>query len=201
MRALFLITIVLSIWPCAIACAASDDEDDASYTDACPGVSLAPLRGTDRTDRGIEGLGVLRADIERSRKTFDQLSEQHAGNYRYQTFLSSWVGFTCTTEITVQDGVVVRRAQSSRSQPTEPTTLDWVEEGDALGTHSGCAEPVTLDALYDECLSRALCSDPHDNYLYVETDAQGVLKMCGVFPVNCQDDCYEGANLDWVVFD
>lgn len=202
--------IVLGVTGLVVGCTpahegASDASASTVESEACDGVSLDPLEDLDaeRSDRGAEGLRVLRAEAQASREQFDDLNDQHQGNYSYRTTMVSFTGFRCMTEVTVRQGAVVKRSQQTSGAGADGgVDSQWTEEGEAVGSHTGACHPAaTLDALYDECLARALCTDPTQNLIYFSTDEHEVLRSCGAFPLNCEDDCYVGAELDSVTFD
>jgi hypothetical protein len=181
-----------------------DTAADPDKPGLCGGVSLEPFEAGSRMDQAPEGLRALRARAQEALDTFAALNAEHHGNYSYVAFRSSWTGWSARITLTVRDGQVVRRAQQNYYADSWDGPMpieDFVEEGEAVGTHESAAPAIGLPELYASCLDPYLCADPTDNYIYLATDAQGVLLNCGIFPADCEDDCYEGIELESVTFE
>jgi hypothetical protein len=154
---------------------------------ACPDIDTAPLTDQSRTDSGKLGLAALRRKVQDSRTAFDAYKAAHGNTYTYTRQMDSFTGAYCETTVEVTSGKVTK-ATERRAEGLEFETRSTISAGGG----GGCHPAVTMDALYDECLTKTLCQDPSENYLYVSVDARGLLIECGNFPMNCADDCYEG---------
>lgn len=161
----------------------SVDADNADAYAACPDVFSDPV--PNRDDSGGLGLAALRQRVLESRNAFAQWSAQHQDTYHYIRQFDSFTGDFCETTVQVASGTV-----------TAKSDVDYTEGhysySNSLDASGWCYPAVTMDALYDECLSTVLCQDPHDNWIYVAIDARGLLLECGFVPMNCYDDCYQG---------
>lgn len=167
---------------------APNDERPAPYS-ACPDVFSDPVPAQGRDDPGILGLASLRQRALQSRETFRTWAAVHGGTYRYnRQFTSSPSGDFCDSTVYVTSGMVTSSTEiSSFSGLLVTTTTTGPSDGRA-----SCHPAVTMDALYEQCLTEVLCMDPRENFVFVHVDARGLLVQCGYVPMNCADDCYAG---------
>jgi hypothetical protein len=166
---------------------ATGGNSGAAPNPACPGVFAEPFSDASRDDVGPRGLAALRAQVVESQATFRAYATQHGGTYTYTRQGEYMEGF-CETKISVTNNVVTSARERSIY---DGFTTNTTRTGNALDDPS-CHPAVTMDALYEECLTKTLCQDPRENRLYLHIDARGLLVQCGFFPVNCADDCYQG---------
>jgi hypothetical protein len=164
---------------------------------ACPAVYSAPVPRDAHDDNGGEGLAALRAKVLASRDKWEAYKAAHDDTYSYERRFESYFGGSCETTVQVTQGKIslaIERSQSPDypSDGTAPYVTRNVWTPGSGEAANSCHPVVTMDALYDECLTKTLCQDPRDNWLYVNVDARGLLVRCGFFSMNCQDDCYEG---------
>lgn len=128
------------------------------------------------------------------------LKKEKGNSYLYKTRFTSFSGYRSSTEIKVEDGIVTSRIfESSLTDDTtgESTPFEsYTETGAELGTNQSGADILTLDELYRACATQYLIVDPVENNLYFNTQADGVMTLCGYFPYRCADDCFEGISID-----
>ncbi|MEL6537285.1 MAG: hypothetical protein AAFQ98_17825 [Bacteroidota bacterium] len=137
-----------------------------------------------------------------SREIWRQLKEENGETYRYAFRVSSWSGYSYTTEIGVQEGEVVFRNYEVFQEDFENQTREIIdsyeETGAEIGTHEEGAEPLSLDELYHDCRDIYLTTNSIDNELYFDTDVVGVMSTCGYVPNGCQDDCFQGITIEFL---
>lgn len=128
------------------------------------------------------------------------LKKENGNSYLYKTRFVSFSGYRSSTEIRVEDGIVTSRIFESYAQDynTRESVLyeSYTETGEELGTNQSGSDILTLDELYKACASQYLIAEPAENSLYFNTQADGVMTLCGYFPKGCQDDCFEGISLE-----
>lgn len=136
---------------------------------------------------------------------WNTLKTNNGNSYSYQTYFISFTGFGSTTELKVINNVVTTRIyqEFSTDQMTgERDIIDsFTETGSQLGTNPKGATPLTIDQLYSTCAADYLVVDENENTIYFQTATNGLMTLCGFFPNNCADDCFEGITIsafDWV---
>lgn len=168
-----------------------DSDDDTTNTD-----SLSTL-----TDlNGETGLSY-----DESLSKWTGLKTDNGRSYIYQTDIISFTGDGSTTEIKVINNSVVSRVYQSftiNGETGERTITDTYSENEAaLGTNQEGAAPLTIDELYNSCASEYLVVDQENNTIYLQTEVNGLLTLCGFTPNNCADDCFTGVSIkafDWI---
>ncbi len=105
------------------------------------------------------------------------------------------IDFPCTVTITttVVDGTITARAQTV---PDPMTCLagEWTEQGADIGTNQPRGlGAMTMDQVYEYCLTNVLCSEAHPEQGPVESytlsfDGDGILDECRYF-LSCSDAC------------
>jgi len=143
----------------------------------------------------VEGDTTL--TFEESLQKWEELKAEHGNSYIYQTGMSSVFGFAHTYEIRVEDGVVVsRKYKASRlKNGKSKITEQWIEKEEKIGKHSDYEYPKTIDELYDLAEKEYLDINKDENYVDFITFPSGIIKVCGYFPKNCADDCFEGIKI------
>ena len=176
---------------CTLLLTSCDSDDDTTNID-----NLSTL-----TDlNGETGLSY-----EESLNKWTDLKNDNGRSYIYQTDIISFTGSGSTTEIKVINNSVVSRVHQSftiNSETGERTITNTYSENEAaLGTNEEGAAPLTIDELYDSCASDYLVVDQENNTIYLQTEVNGLLTLCGFVPNNCADDCYNGVSIkafDWI---
>lgn len=138
-------------------------------------------------------------------EAWNALKVNNGTSYKYQTDFISFTGFGSTTELTVINNVVTSRVYQEFTTDEitgERDIIDsYTETASQLGSNSKGAPPLTIDQLYTTCAADYLVVDETENTLYFQTATNGLMTLCGFFPNNCADDCYEGITIsafDWV---
>lgn len=136
---------------------------------------------------------------------WNALKTNNGNSYSYQITFISFTGFGSITELTVTNNVVTSRIyqEFSTDQMTgERDIIDsFTETGSQLGSNQKGATPLTIDQLYTTCAADYLVVDENENTIYFQTATNGLMTLCGFFPNNCADDCFEGITIsafDWV---
>ncbi|RKD86470.1 hypothetical protein [Mangrovibacterium diazotrophicum] len=136
---------------------------------------------------------------------WENLKLKNGTSYVYSVTSESWTGYRSVTTLTVTDGTVSQRSYQAFSmnnpENEEVVYEEWTETGDSLGSHTAGVPLFTIDDLYETCVKDYLVVDESNNSLYFDTDASGVISLCGYTPDNCADDCYVGINIQafsWV---
>jgi len=136
---------------------------------------------------------------------WNALKTNNGDSYSYQTTFISFTGFGSITELTITNNLVTSRMyqEFSTDQMTgEKDIIDaYTETGSEVGSNPKGATPLTIDQLYTTCAADYLVVDENDNTLYFQTTANGLMTLCGFFPNDCTDDCFEGISIsafDWV---
>lgn len=119
--------------------------------------------------------------------------------YLYTISFTSWVGFGNETTISVLDGQVTGRSYYEFNEEMD-TTFWYSETIDELNSHSEGAPPLTFDELYATCASEYLVVDEKENKIYFDTDAVGIMNLCGYVPYNCADDCFTGIKISLMLW-
>lgn len=133
-----------------------------------------------------------------SKNLWADLKEVNGDSYTYTVKFISWAGFGWNTTIKVEEGQVSERYYEAFVQKyeggeyLEEITETYTETGDELGFHETGAEPLTIDELYEICISEYLVVNEAENAIYFNTTDAGVISECGYVPDNCADDCFIG---------
>lgn len=134
-----------------------------------------------------------------SRTAWQDLKEKNGDSYRYTSKELSWTGAGSRSQIEIRDGKAVSKlyeAFQMSDETGEETITDTFEEtGEQLGQDPRGARPLTIDELYELCISEYLTVDEEENEVYFETFDDGIVNLCGYFPKGCSDDCYHGFTL------
>jgi hypothetical protein len=138
-------------------------------------------------------------ELAESQKTWDAAKADHANSYTYTRDFHSFIGFSGRTTLVVKNGVVVERTYKAQHVSGGEPTI-WTETGAEVGTHDEGAEPVLVDALYEECRGRVLTQDEDKNWMSFSLDDQGLLQHCTFTPMGCQDDCARGPTISSITF-
>lgn len=129
-----------------------------------------------------------------------ELKVNKGNSYEYSLKFSSWTGMESTTTLTIEDGLVARRAYEKYTiqYPEQDTTFleSYVEVGESLGSHAQGVPLYTIDDLYETCAAEYLQVDENLNTLFFNTDAGGIMNLCGYVPENCADDCFVGVDIE-----
>ena len=115
--------------------------------------------------------------------------------YRYQVEGSSWIGTSWQTTITVVNGTVTQRSFELKYQGE--TEISWIEYENEIGINNEGAEPLTLDQLYSKAKTEWL-TDRGDAKIFLETDANGLISLCGYVLNGCMDDCFIGIHISYI---
>ncbi|MGZ3765032.1 MAG: hypothetical protein ACXVB0_15440 [Mucilaginibacter sp.] len=154
-----------------------------------------------------QNIEVVSATSLTYRQSFDKwLSYKNSvhDNYTYTVETSSFTGFSTETKLAVKNGVVVSRDYTAYNQMANSTNnaivnaiaKQWHESGTSLNTHNNEGSRVlTLDEVYSIAATVWLKANPKTNDIYFETKNDGVISVCGFFPLGCQDDCFTGINI------
>ncbi|TCI91825.1 hypothetical protein [Tenacibaculum sp. M341] len=136
--------------------------------------------------------------FETSFKSWRSFKKQSKNAYKYVVKNSSWIGLSWETTITVEDGIVIQRVfkytEIDPSINIDQDDLEWVEEGNDIGTHNNGASPITLDEIYAEAENNWL-KDRDDVIIYFETENNGMISICGYTNKQCSDDCFIGVTI------
>ncbi|WP_150936197.1 hypothetical protein [Pseudotamlana haliotis] len=142
----------------------------------------------------------LITDFNESEANWEELKSINGNSYSYQTTFSSWAGFGNMTELKIVDGVVNSRFyeeyEINETNGEKEVINTYLEEGTDLGSHEAGAEILTIDELYNTCLSDYLIVDSKNNVLYFETKLEGIMSLCGYVPEGCGDDCFSGIQIN-----
>lgn len=127
----------------------------------------------------------------KSLETWNTLKAENGDHYRYKVNAGSVFGPSYDTTLTVQEGEIVQRDLAITEVDDEgnvTTTESWSETGAALGSHDEGAELITIDARYSSCRDEVLSQNPATNDIYLEFQANGVLRDCSYVPKNVAYD-------------
>jgi hypothetical protein len=136
--------------------------------------------------------------VAESLANWEALKAAGSGDYVYSDWWPGLYTPEYATVITVVDDVVVERCLIS----SYPEPAPYVETGSDIGGESWGAEPLTVEQLHARCAAEIEPMDPA-LYSYVDIDyrADGVLRNCVYFPLDCYDDCefgYRISTLTWL---
>jgi hypothetical protein len=134
-------------------------------------------------------------DAERLTTSLAKWTEAKAacgGNYSYKVIRSSFTGYRAETIVVVKANKVVER-RFDTAKPTFPGAqvalkMEWIENGQNIGTHQEAAEPRTLDELYMIAKKVVEAELPTNHIRSLGLDEQGLLQHCFVRDTRIQDD-------------
>ena len=136
---------------------------------------------------------------QQSRSAWLDLKELNGDSYKYTATETSWTGAGSHTTIEVRKGEVTGRSYEGFEISDETGEISVIESFGETGTDIGKDQrgfrPLTIDELYELCLSQYLVVDPEENRIFFETFENGIVSLCGYVPKNCADDCYQGFTL------
>ena len=141
-----------------------------------------------------EEWGGQKKQFEKSFKRWQDLKDNHQGNYSYTKKWSSWTGFGHTTNIIVSKNRVTERKFESIGAPhPDGRPVDknrWAERGDFIGSSSDKqAHPAkTLDQLYAEAKELLAKPIPSFHKGVLRLNEQGLLIKCFVQDTRIADD-------------
>lgn len=142
---------------------------------------------------------VIQSDFAKSRDTWQDFKKESNNNYSYTVATYSWTGSSSNTVITVSNGVVAGRnfkAYRTDGQTGQKTEQEsWTEIAATLNSHTGGAEAITLDAVYEKAATVWLKADPKQNTISFEAKNNGMISGCGYIPNGCMDDCFIGITI------
>lgn len=136
---------------------------------------------------------------EHSWKAWLDLKEENGDAYTYTATETSWTGAGSRTTIEVRNGELISKKYEAyviSDETGEKTITETFEEtGSAVGKDERGARPLTVDQLYELCLSQYIAVDEEENTIYFETFDNGIVSVCGYVPKDCVDDCFQGFTL------
>ncbi|WP_316803674.1 hypothetical protein [Pedobacter nototheniae] len=141
---------------------------------------------------------VYKSDYAKSYQTWLDFKAATNNSYWYQVGTYSWTGYSTETTITVQNGVVTKRAYVSKAvdQKTHAIVvlIEWTEDKTSLNTHQDGATIRTLDEIYLEAKNNWLLKRK-DAETSFEAKNNGMISSCGYVENGCQDDCFTGISI------
>ncbi len=141
----------------------------------------------------------LRSNFDESYDSWKDFKKAKNNSYSYTATTVSWTGFSTETKIVVKDGLVKERIYNRYNTNgwTGPKTLEasWKEDASSLNSHSGGAEILTLDQVYEKAKNIWLKADKDKNEIYFEEKNNGMISTCGYVPKDCMDDCFIGIKI------
>lgn len=139
-------------------------------------------------------------NFNESKVNWEELKSLNGNSYSYQTTWSSWNGFGAMTELKILDGIVISRLYEEfliNEANGQIEILDfYLEDESDLGSNERGAKILTIDQLYDSCISEYLVADKKNNTLYFEAKLDGIISLCGYVPDGCVDDCFNGVRIN-----
>ena len=142
-------------------------------------------------------------DCLKSLLTWERLKAEHGNSYKYQTKFQSWTGYGHTTDLTITNGAVTRRAYEAYliSDTGSKEIMDsYLEDASQLGSHEEGSPVATLEDLYRTCGQDLKVSERTNSRIFT-TDELGIVRSCGYVPDNCADDCFHGfsiSSFEWL---
>ncbi|WMI64572.1 hypothetical protein RBH94_10920 [Aestuariibaculum sp. YM273] len=144
--------------------------------------------------------------------SWNNLKHSNENSYSYTVSSRSVFGSGTNTSITVLDGKVTSRVYEAYTLYNEVSgnylgfenriVLEaYTESYETLGTHTSGAPALTIDELYNTCLSEYLSVDPDDNHVTFNYDSNNIIENCYYVPDGCMDDCAVGvslSNFEWL---
>ncbi len=164
-----------------------------------PGPAAAPT---------ADAAAALKTKLAASELAWRKLRDEYKGNYEYDVMFTSWVGWSHTTTIVVNDNkVVARKFQQRSNKPPEPGktppaadagTTGWQETTAAeLGKNREGAPAKTIDELYQhaaEVVGKGV--QEHQRWTTV-FDANGIIRCFGFTDKRIADDApLTGVSID-----
>lgn len=143
-------------------------------------------------------------DFDKSYNEWLSFKKTSGNSYRYKVVGGTWIGYGWETIITVSDGKITQRyfkltppKESTVNIPAEE--LEWTENGNEINTHthSGAAETITLDEVYDKARTEWLLKRGNAK-TYFEAKNNGMISSCGYIIDGCQDDCFIGIGIAYI---
>jgi hypothetical protein len=126
-----------------------------------------------------------------SLQAWGEMKSQKDSYYKYTRNFRSWVGSGSSTQIYVNNNVVVKREYLGYDSD-EVTTEEWTEENTELGNHAIGAALLTIDEIYERC-KKEILSESDSNYkVYYSTNESGLISSCTKIHQYCADDCSIG---------
>ncbi|HUH32850.1 MAG TPA: hypothetical protein VLZ28_02795 [Daejeonella sp.] len=145
----------------------------------------------------------VQSDFEKSREAWQDFKKKSNNNYNYTVATYSWTGFTAKTIIRVSNGVVIGREYTAYTMDgkTGQQTMyeSWIEDAATLNSHTGAAQAITLDAIYEKAATVWLKVDPKQNTISFEAKNNGMISACGYIQNGCMDDCFIGIHITEIV--
>ena len=139
-----------------------------------------------------------------SYQQWENLKKLNGNSYKYITTFSSWTGYSAKTGIQVKDDIITSRECVVSNFNYETLSYDtiehYTESANEIGIHEIGANPLTIDELYDTCAKEYLKVNTKNNTIYLETNQDGLLNLCGFVPEGCVDDCYFGIRIDTIMW-
>lgn len=130
---------------------------------------------------------------------WDLQKEEHNNSYEYSlSFGSEEARYESKSTFIIKEGIITKHDfESYHYNNNNEKNIDkvWTEEKDKIGSHKEGFPAKTLDEIYKDCGNTYLTVKYSENYVYLETEHEGVISLCGYFPRNCADDCFEGVKL------
>jgi hypothetical protein len=173
-----------------------DPESDGG-TDPTPGddgaLALCDTNFSQARPEDLAALVKVRNQVVESRDKWAKAPQR--SHYKYSRSFASWTGYSCNMEVEFVDDKPVRLTQSTRDG--QGVTDSFTVEGDQIASKQPCSALLTLDQLYDECLTKDLCVDLWTATYSAKIDPQdGILRSCEYQYNDCQDDCLEGFTIE-----
>lgn len=138
-------------------------------------------------------------NYSQSKRAWVKLKKEHGNSYTYTVLELSWTGAGSTTTLEVIKGKIASRSYESYlvsdNDGTKEIIFTYSETGEEIGVHPEGAPASTIDELYKTCISRYLVVHPGANYVYFDTNEEGVMTLCGYVPKGCADDCFKGIHI------
>lgn len=139
-------------------------------------------------------------DYRESRAAWKELKKKNGDSYVYTILEQSWTGAGSETTIEVEKRKVIARYfkafEISDDNGSRVITQSYEETSKKeIGSHSSGAPPLTIDDLYNTCISKFLTVDHVANKVYFDTNEAGVMMLCGYEPPGCVDDCFQGIRI------
>ena len=141
-----------------------------------------------------------------SQRQWELLKKMNGSSYSYTTTFHSWAGYAAKTTIHVENDIIASRecVATFLNYENETFSIDtiehYIESGHEIGTHVAGAKPLTVDELYYTCAKEYLKVNTKKNTVYLETNKDGLLNLCGYVPDDCFDDCYFGVRIDTIMW-
>ena len=180
---LVLVTASLSSGMTAGCGSGSRSSPDAA-PDPAPDAAPAPDAGPDRLALLAESLTV-----------WQETKAADDGTYGYTHTTQSFTGYRTITTFVVADDVVVRRTFEAYDENNQ-LVESFEEQGDQVGSNQEGAPVYTIDQIYEVCGDEVLTQDPGANELILRFHPDGILEACFYRPLDCQDDCLMGVEID-----